>query len=231
MGKGGVRGFGSKSRDISWPIVGIAVGYLIYSYYKRRKWRATRWKMKLNKMKLNKMKQKGGGGSSTGEIYEPLTLLLLTMLAFIIYLLMYPSTITEKIIYKNIVKEEDQPYRDNIYTPDIKQTTRNPQFNIKTRGPPQEYNMVGFLQDQDDTNKLQQLYGRQTYHNSNQWNYFVKSDQYHQIPIPVSIGNDSCTDERGCKELQDQDTLQLFNKQHKATIYKPEPYYYNPYVI
>jgi hypothetical protein len=185
------------------------------------------------------MKQKGGMRSNmrsnmhSYDPYDPLTLLLLALLAFIIYLLMYPSTtITEKIIYKNIVKdEEDQPYRETIYKPDVRQATRNPHFNIKTRGPPQEYNMVGFLQDPDDTNKLQQLYGRQTYPNSNQWNYFVKSDQYHQIPIPVSMGNDSCTDERGCKELQDQDTLQLFNKEHKATIYKPEPYYYNPYVI
>ena len=67
--------------------------------------------------------------------------------------------------------------------------------------------MVGFLQDPDDSNKLQQLYGRRTYPNSDHWNYFVKSDQYHQIPIPVSLHGQNCTDERGCKELNDQDTI------------------------
>ena len=133
---------------------------------------------------------------------------------------------------KTIEKEvEDQPYRDDIYKPDMRQARRYPPFNMRTRGPPQEYDMVGFLQDPDDSNKLQQLFGRRTYPNSNNWNYFVKSDQYHQIPIPVSIDGQNCTDERGCKELQDKDNLNLLNKEHTATIYKPEPYYYNPYVI
>ena len=142
------------------------------------------------------------------------------------------------VIYKEIIKEvplvqdvDDQPYREDIYKPDLRQGRSFPPFNIKTRGPPEEYDMVGFLQDSDDSNKLQQLYGRRTYPNSNQWNYFVKSDQYHQIPIPVSIGGQNCTDERGCKELNDKDSLNILNKEHTATIYKPEPYYYNPYVI
>ena len=137
----------------------------------------------------------------------------------------------EKIIYKTVEPEEEGPYRDNIYTPDTKQARNFPPFNIKTRGPPEEYDMVGFLQDSDDSNKLQQLFGRRTYPNSNNWNYFIKSDQYHQIPIPVSIDGKNCTDENGCKELQDKDKLNILNKEHIATIYKPEPYYYNPYVI
>jgi hypothetical protein len=90
---------------------------------------------------------------------------------------------------------------------------------------------VGFIQDSEDPTKLQQLYGRQTYPNSNQWNYFIKSDQYHQIPIPIEINGESCTDERGCKEIQTNDTIQLLNKEHTANIYKPEPYRYNPYKL
>ena len=90
--------------------------------------------------------------------------------------------------------------------------------------------MVGPLQDPDDPNKLQQLYGRRTYPNSNNWNYFVKSDQYHQIPIPVTVNGKNCTDENGCTELNNQDSINLLNKQHTATIYKPEPYYYDPRV-
>ena len=139
-----------------------------------------------------------------------------------------------KIIVKEVVKEvvkDDQPYRDNIYTPDFRQGRSYPPFNMKTRGPPEEYDMVGFLQDSEDSGKLQQLYGRRTYPNSNLWNYFVKSDQYHQIPIPVSIGGQSCTDERGCNELNNQDSINLLDKDHTATIYPKEPYYYNPYVI
>ena len=123
--------------------------------------------------------------------------------------------------------DEDEPYRDDIY----RRPVRRPPFNYPTRGPPGEYDRVGFLQDPDDPNKLQELFGRPTYPNSNHWNYFVKSDQYHQIPIPVTMDGKNCTDETGCTELNNQDSINLFNKQHTATIYKPEPYYYNPYVI
>ena len=123
--------------------------------------------------------------------------------------------------------DEDEPYRDDIY----RRPVRRPPFNYPTRGPPGEYDRIGFLQDPDDPNKLQELFGRPTYPNSNNWNYFVKSDQYHQIPIPVTMDGKNCTDETGCTELNNQDSINLFNKQHTATIYKPEPYYYNPYVI
>ena len=198
-------------------------------------------------MKNLKLKKKMKGGSihkkkstiNSINSIDPLNLLLLGLLVFLIYQIMNKETIVkEKVIVREIVKEadgqlyrEDQPYREDIYKPDMRQARSSPPFNIKTRGPPEEYDMVGFLQGKDDTNKLQQLYGRRTYPNSNMWNYFVKSDQYHQIPIPVSIGGQNCTDERGCTELQDKGSINLLNNEHTATIYKPEPYYYNPYVI
>ena len=189
-----------------------------------------------------KLKRMRGGSKSKSLLtsktsLDPLNLILVGVLIFIVYQMIQmnkskPETVVrEKIIYKTIDKEADQPYREDIYKPDLRQGRSFPPFNIKTRGPPEEYDMVGFLQDPDDSNKLQQLYGRRTYPNSNNWNYFVKSDQYHQIPIPVSIGGQNCTDERGCKELNDKDSLNILNKEHTATIYKPEPYYYNPYVI
>ena len=142
-----------------------------------------------------------------------------------------PETIIkEKIIYKTIEKQKDEePYRENVYIPDIRRV--RPPFNYHTRGAPEEYDMVGFLQDTTDSNKLQQLYGRRTYPNSNNWNYFVKSDQYHQIPIPVTIDGKNCTDETGCKELSNQDTINVLGGEQVATIYKPEPYVYNPYRI
>ena len=191
-----------------------------------------------------KLKRMRGGFKSKSLLtsktsFDPINILLVGVLIFIVYQMIQmnkssPETVVrEKIIYKTVDKEveDDQPYREDIYKPDLRQGRSFPPFNIKTRGPPEEYDMVGFLQDHDDSNKLQQLYGRRTYPNSNQWNYFVKSDQYHQIPIPVSIGGQNCTDERGCKELNDKESLNILNKEHTATIYKPEPYYYNPHVL
>ena len=90
---------------------------------------------------------------------------------------------------------------ENIYKP-----PRRIPFNIPTRDDPEDYDMIGFLQSTDDSNKLQQLYGRRTYPNSNNWNYYVKSDlviKYH----PITIGGQNCTDERICKELNDKESI------------------------
>ncbi len=196
-----------------------------------------------------KLKKMRGGGtlknsrSGVNESNSLLTILLIGVLLFLVYHLTNlnqsqviikeePRIIIKEepqVIIKEIIKEEDnEPYREDIYRPDIRRRIRTPPFNYPTRGPPEQYDMVGFLQDSEDPNKLQQLYGRRTYPNSNNWNYYVKSDQYHQIPIPVTIDGKNCTDETGCKELQNKDNISLFNKQQTATIYKPEPFYYNP---
>jgi hypothetical protein len=199
-----------------------------------------------------KLKKMRGGGSlrnsrsGVNESNSLLTILLIGVLLFLVYHLtnlQQPQVIIREsptnkenqlpkeptVIIKEIIKEEDnEPYREDVYRPDIRRRIRTPPFNYPTRGPPEQYDMVGFLQDSEDPNKLQQLYGRRTYPNSNNWNYYVKSDQYHQIPIPVNIDGKNCTDETGCKELQNKDNINVFNKQQMATIYKPEPYYYNP---
>ena len=81
-----------------------------------------------------------------------------------------------KEIIKEIIKEEDdEPYREDVYRPDIRRRIRTPPFNYPTRGPPEQYDMVGFLQDSTDPNKLQQLFGRRTYPNSNNWNYWRRN--------------------------------------------------------
>ena len=177
------------------------------------------------------------GGSLINQSNSIVNILLVLLVGILAYnLLNQPQVIIQekpKVIIKEIVKEEDEgeePYREDFYRPDRKRRINKP-FNYPTRGPPEEYDMVGFLQDSEDPDKLQQLYGRRTYPNSNSWNYFVKSDQYHQIPIPVTLDGKNCTDETGCKELQNNDNINLLNKEHTATIYKPEPYYYNPHVI
>ena len=50
------------------------------------------------------------------------------------------------------------------------------------------------------------------------------------ISIPVTVNGKNCTDENGCTELNNKDSINLLNKEHTATIYKPEPYYYDPRV-
>ena len=185
----------------------------------------------------SKRKIKGGFDNSS----QTINFILVGLLLFLMYQITNrkPQIVIQKVepptyiedTYIEDTDEEDEPYRENEYIPDIRRMGNYPRFNYPTRGAPEQYDLVGFLQDSVDPNKLQQLYGRRTYPNSNQWNYFVKSDQYHQIPIPVSVDGKNCTDSTGCSELKTNDNINLLNRDHTATIYKPEPFYYNPYVV
>lgn len=116
--------------------------------------------------------------------------------------------------------EKDYPYRPRI--------GKKMPMNIATRGSPRDYESVGFLKATED-NSMQKLFGRETYPGSNNWNYFSMSDDYHQIAIPINLEDKDCTKENGCKEIYDNETLNINGKDTKATIYEIDPYRYSPY--
>ena len=93
-------------------------------------------------------------------------------------------------------------------------------INVPTRGEPPEYQQVGILTGEGDEN-IKPLYGRQTYRGSNQWNYFTSLDSHLATKIPVFMDGEDCTDERGCKELNKGDTINMGDteNQYKASIY------------
>ena len=117
-------------------------------------------------------------------------------------------------------------------------------INTPTRGRTPEYQQVGILTKEGITDDTQQignnsevtvlpLYGRQTYPSSNKWNYYTATDKFNMMRIPVDNKGKNCTEEYGCEEIYNGDTLQLpaYNGNFKVTIYefnKPRyiPYYY-----
>lgn len=110
-------------------------------------------------------------------------------------------------------------------------------INIETRGSGGDYQQVGVLYrnnvnaENTDTNILP-LFGRPTYRGSQHWNYYTASDKYHQIKIPLNIGNTDCTDDRGCSELNTGDIINIpeYNGDFKVNIYKLDKIRYIPYV-
>jgi len=124
------------------------------------------------------------------------------------------------IIVNDIKEDTDYPYRPR--------TGRKMPMNIATRGAPRDYDTVGYLKSNED-NSMQKLFGRETYPGSNSWNYFSMSDDYHQIAIPLSVGDKDCTKENGCKEISDNEVLTIDGRENKATIYDANPYRYSPY--
>jgi hypothetical protein len=75
-------------------------------------------------------------------------------------------------------------------------------INIPTRGLPDNYHAVGTLVRKEDE-KILQLFGRQTFPGSNQWEYYVTGMDRYGFPnkMPVKV--------RGDKELSDKDKIDL----------------------
>ena len=116
-------------------------------------------------------------------------------------------------------------------------------INIETRPDGGEYQQVGILTKESIADEdaipgnntdsvILPLFGRPTYRGSQMYNYYTATDKYHQVRVPLIINNDNCTDQRGCKEIYDNDTIQVpgYNGNFKVQIYKLDYPRYIPYV-
>tara|TARA_B100001094_G_C18134841_1_gene774457 strand:- start:764 stop:1270 length:507 start_codon:yes stop_codon:yes gene_type:complete len=122
--------------------------------------------------------------------------------------------------------EEPGRYYDSRYI-----TRKQMSINVPTRGEPPDYQQIGIITGEGDEN-IKPLYGRQTYRGSNQWNYFTSLDSHLSTKIPVFFEGDDCTEERGCKEIRKNDTLNMSEtgNQYSASIYNTISPRYIPYV-
>ena len=116
-------------------------------------------------------------------------------------------------------------------------------INIETRPDGGDYQQVGILTKESIVDEevvpgnntdsvILPLFGRPTYRGSQLYNYYTATDKYHQVRIPLTINGDNCTDQRGCKELYDNDSVQVpgYNGNFKVQIYKLDYPRYIPYV-
>ena len=116
-------------------------------------------------------------------------------------------------------------------------------INIETRPDGGDYQQVGILTKESIADEdavpgnntdsvILPLFGRPTYRGSQMYNYYTSTDKYHQVRVPLTINGDNCTDQRGCKEIYDNDTIQVpgYNGNFKVQIYKLDYPRYIPYV-
>jgi hypothetical protein len=139
-----------------------------------------------------------------------------------------------KIIYINnniIEKEEEEEiieprkHYDSRFYP-----RKRMAINVPTRGEPPSYQQVGYLTGEGEEN-IKPLFGRQTYRGSNQWNYFTSLDSHLATKVPVYMDNQDCTDERGCGELQKDESVSMGQdgNTYNASIYGNIAPRYIPY--
>lgn len=117
-------------------------------------------------------------------------------------------------------------------------------INVPTRGPEGGYQQVGYIfkeEIDDDSKKIGNnsepvmlpLYGAPTYNGSNKWMYYISSDKYHSIKMPIQYKSRQCDSEFGCDELYNDDVVDVpaYNGKFKVNIYEYDKPKYIPYVF
>lgn len=100
-------------------------------------------------------------------------------------------------------------------------------INIPTRGYPDNFQVLGVLVRKSDE-KILQLYGRQKYPGSNQWEYYVVGNDSTNFKNKIPINYD---DEIYNGDNIKIDALDTSKGEFKATIYDYDVPRYNPYII
>jgi hypothetical protein len=102
-------------------------------------------------------------------------------------------------------------------------------INIPTRGLPDNYSPMGVLVRKDDE-KVLQLYGRQKYPGSNEWEYYVMGND------PSSFPNKMPIQRKNKREIMDKDKIKIHwldpsKGDFEVNLYDYDVPRYDPYVL
>jgi len=123
------------------------------------------------------------------------------------------------------------PLRDGGYFPPG-YGERGLPINIRTRGFSDHYRQVGLLTRLSGKETMLPLMGRPLHTNRNKWQFYTMSDKFNSLKLPVSRNGRSCTNEYGCDDLNNGDTVYVegYNDAFKVTIYDNNQPRYIPFV-
>jgi hypothetical protein len=127
-----------------------------------------------------------------------------------------------KVLYDDLSPPERRLPEHQYPTATVKQM-----INIPTRGLPDDYQLLGIVL-RDNTETVYNLFGRQTFPNSNQYEYYVQATMHNNtVKLPIRT--------RGDKEIMDNDDINIpgmdKNKgKFTVKLYKFDAPRYNPYL-
>ena len=124
------------------------------------------------------------------------------------------------------------PLKNNGYFQSDMGDPRGMPINIKTRGVDTNYRQVGILTRIDGKEAILALMGRPLHTNRNKWQYYTMSDKNTSVKLPISRSGRSCTNEYGCDELYNGDSIYVegYNDAFKVTIYENSEPRYIPFI-
>lgn len=107
-------------------------------------------------------------------------------------------------------------------------------INVKTRGFNTEYRQVGILTRQNGTDgMILPLMGSRVMSGRDKWNYYTISNNGNiNTKLPISVAGRSCTNEYGCDEIYNNDTVYVegYKDVFIATVYENGTLPYIPIV-
>jgi hypothetical protein len=169
-------------------------------------------------------------------------LFIIIALAIIVYFQLKQHT--APLSQPNIIVENRLPPRKRInrsvllnpYTPPLRNTmffssNWGVPINVPTRSFNTSYRQVGILTRVNGVETILPLMGRPLHINRNKWQYYTMSDKNNSVKLPVSRNGKSCTNEYGCDNLYNGDTIYAegYNDAFKVTMYDNEIPRYLPF--
>lgn len=105
-------------------------------------------------------------------------------------------------------------------------------INIDTRAVDTNYRQMGLLKRMNGPEMLLPLIGRPLFVARDKWQYYTMSDKNNAIKLPVSFKSKSCTNEYGCDEISNGDTVYVdgIDAAFQVTLYDNAVMKYIPFI-
>jgi hypothetical protein len=105
-------------------------------------------------------------------------------------------------------------------------------INVSTQGTPNStYRQVGILTRINGPETILPLMGRPLFRNRDKWQFYTISEKSNFIKLPISVKGRSCTNEYGCDNVYNGDTVYVegYNDAFKVTAYDNNVMQYLPF--
>ena len=123
------------------------------------------------------------------------------------------------------------PMRDDRASLDIRGPAVMP-INVSTQGTGDAaYRQVGILTRISGPETILPLMGRPLFRNRDKWQFYTISEKSNFIKLPISVKGRSCTNEYGCDNVYNGDTVYVegYNDAFKVTAYDNAIMQYLPF--
>ncbi len=126
----------------------------------------------------------------------------------------------------------EAPLRDDRVFRTDSSDPRGIPINIATRAVDADYRQVGILTRIGSPEMILPLMGRPLYVSRDKWNFYTMSNENSMVKLPITYKNKSCTNEYGCDNLYNGDTVYVegYNDTFKVTMYDNQVMRYIPYL-